>query len=416
MKKLLIAIAMLLVAKGVHAQPSFTVLQQLDTVYEDVKVFSSAYIAGLRNHATSTYIDLRSNTGNNFGTLASQIPIGDPNSFFTHLEPVGNHIYACGFYLQAINLSNVAAPVNGPIQYFGYMSGVGHNNNMLYIMTETFSNNVIKAFSLFNPMFPQQVDSLVLPKNGSFSIGQNRLFYAHSDSALGNRVFSYSLSNTAPYFTTNPIFTLAGSAPYDVPSTDVTGNHLIVKTQDTLYDLVIGTGGNLQMGRKQRTSASNAFKIVAHDTATICYAGYQRVDAQSLSNGALKLVDTTDRMSFNSVRQINKLGHNVYYATLMKMTLIRFGAVPSVINSFGQKDDRFTIYPNPTKDQWSVESTADATFSLYAADGKLVQTRSLSAQNKHVINAQQFPDGLYFYRITAKEGKVSSGRLIKKAE
>ena len=414
MKKLLIAIAAsLAIITTIKAQPTFTVLDELDdTTYNDIKVLSPTYLAGLR-YSFSGYIDLRTNTGNSFGTTVRTIPIGDTNTYFTKIAVVGNYVYAYGYDLQAIDLSNPASPVYGPVISLGSPMELRHSGTMLYMMAETFTGSLITAFSIANPLNPVQVGILNVPQSGSFNIWQNKLFYAQSNDTFGNRVLTYTLSNTAPYFTPDPVFTIGPSVQFYIPETDVIGNHLLVNTADTLYDLGINTNGSLQINRKRLSAAGYAFKIVANDTNTLCYASYRQIDAQSLSNGASITVDTTDRMSFNSMVDLGRLGNNIYYSSLGMMRLIRFGNAPSSVNNISHQDDRFHIYPNPTSQQWTVESKSSATFTLYASDGKLVHTQALQANHKQTITAKQLATGNYFYRIIAADGVVSTGKLLK---
>ncbi|MEI8278732.1 MAG: zinc-dependent metalloprotease [Bacteroidota bacterium] len=73
------------------------------------------------------------------------------------------------------------------------------------------------------------------------------------------------------------------------------------------------------------------------------------------------------------------------------------------------------MYPNPAHNEWTIvipkENTENMTLSLYAADGRLVQTQSLyNIANK--VNISTLPTGVYFYRIVSSSN-LYTGNIIK---
>lgn len=72
-----------------------------------------------------------------------------------------------------------------------------------------------------------------------------------------------------------------------------------------------------------------------------------------------------------------------------------------------------TIYPNPTDNEWQVEvgNVNGLTFRLYAADGRLVISRELTA-GANAVSAADLAQGIYFYRVVGDD-KTFTGSLMK---
>lgn len=76
--------------------------------------------------------------------------------------------------------------------------------------------------------------------------------------------------------------------------------------------------------------------------------------------------------------------------------------------------EEFSIFPNPTKDNFKVElpkGVNSATISLANLTGEILINQTISSSE--VISVSALPSGVYFVRITTKDGIASSVRLIK---
>lgn len=70
------------------------------------------------------------------------------------------------------------------------------------------------------------------------------------------------------------------------------------------------------------------------------------------------------------------------------------------------------IYPNPTAEKWNVLSASDAELQLYAADGRVVESRKISAGKVVQLDAAKLAPGLYFYRMCT-DTEIYKGTLMR---
>jgi len=265
--------------------------------------------------------------------------------------------------------------------------------------------------SLANAMQPALVDSFSLPHSGVFKVGQNSGYCIQHDTLAGTRIFTYTLANTAPYFTATDTLRLVPGARLDFPMLDIVGDHLFAKTMDSVYHFHLMPNGSLHRLSVLRSSVWPQH-FVAKDTAVLFYATAHQVIAGAVRNGATTTIDTISAMSFNSFRNIGRLGSNIYYFDYMGGKLIGPSAtgIPGI--SY-RNDDRFSCYPNPATTSWTADSKTDGLLQLYSADGRLMRVIQLKADSKAHISLAELPTGSYYYRITAKDGLRSGGLLVK---
>ena len=80
-----------------------------------------------------------------------------------------------------------------------------------------------------------------------------------------------------------------------------------------------------------------------------------------------------------------------------------------------EKSLKFSIYPNPTNEFITVNTTEIIeSISIIQLDEKLVTSLLPSQMNtSYKINLTELPKGIYIIRIQSQDGKVSSKKLIK---
>lgn len=80
-----------------------------------------------------------------------------------------------------------------------------------------------------------------------------------------------------------------------------------------------------------------------------------------------------------------------------------------------EKSLKFSIYPNPTNEFITVNTTEIIeSISIIQLDGKLVTSLLPSQMNtSYKINLTELPKGIYIIRIQSQDGRVSSKKLIK---
>ncbi|MDM8161843.1 glycerophosphodiester phosphodiesterase family protein [Labilibaculum sp. K2S] len=84
--------------------------------------------------------------------------------------------------------------------------------------------------------------------------------------------------------------------------------------------------------------------------------------------------------------------------------------LPVGINDMEQKQ-LLTLYPNPCKDHIIVVIDRGAQFELYDVSGHVLIQRKLE-EGKNRVNTQNLPQGVYFYRVVDKSGKINTGTLV----
>lgn len=72
------------------------------------------------------------------------------------------------------------------------------------------------------------------------------------------------------------------------------------------------------------------------------------------------------------------------------------------------------IYPNPFDAYFSIQSSGstNSVFELYSLTGQLILSQKITSAQER-IHASALPSGLYFYKITDKDGKAARGKVVK---
>src|SRR5215217_5629684 len=133
MKRIFFTLIGALLLTGAHAQPAFRILDTTSVMYEDLDVVNNNVIAGI-HHADFSKLDLRTNTGNSFGSRISSTTVGGPFSSFNHMEVAGNYLYLGGLTLLAVNVTNPTAPVAGTEVPVRFVEQLAHWSDMLYVV------------------------------------------------------------------------------------------------------------------------------------------------------------------------------------------------------------------------------------------------------------------------------------------
>lgn len=70
----------------------------------------------------------------------------------------------------------------------------------------------------------------------------------------------------------------------------------------------------------------------------------------------------------------------------------------------------FSIYPNPSKDYISINSTVNiSTYSIFTVDGNILYTNTFS----NMIKIQELIDGIYILKLQTENGEFIYHRFIK---
>ncbi|MEI6852468.1 MAG: endonuclease, partial [Bacteroidota bacterium] len=74
----------------------------------------------------------------------------------------------------------------------------------------------------------------------------------------------------------------------------------------------------------------------------------------------------------------------------------------------------FSLYPNPAQGVITLISTQpqEAQFELFDITGALKFSKTIKAITQSTIDLGTCPNGMFFYRLTEKDGKVSNGKLV----
>lgn len=78
-------------------------------------------------------------------------------------------------------------------------------------------------------------------------------------------------------------------------------------------------------------------------------------------------------------------------------------------------NSNFKVYPNPAKDTLFVEGkfNSNSKLELMNWEGERIQSFDLELNTKSKINISNFPNGIYFYKISENGKTVDSGKIIK---
>jgi hypothetical protein len=87
-----------------------------------------------------------------------------------------------------------------------------------------------------------------------------------------------------------------------------------------------------------------------------------------------------------------------------------------VNSSIGEAESQsgFSLYPNPSHGIITVVSEHNnaSLFELFTMTGVLEFSSTIPANSKSTFDLSAYANGIYFYRLTEKDGKVSNGKLV----
>ncbi len=142
------------------------------------------------------------------------------------------------------------------------------------------------------------------------------------------------------------------------------------------------------------------------------YIGYQQIEPTKIYIG----YDVNTNSSENLFYQVS----GVWYPAEVKGSLMMRPDFGNSLYPVGTKKlknmaKKFNVYPNPAVDQFTVQFTGEndfGTLEIYSIEGRLVDTRTVSAANPQVP-AGHIPNGLYILRFTdSYTGRASTARLV----
>ncbi len=100
--------------------------------------------------------------------------------------------------------------------------------------------------------------------------------------------------------------------------------------------------------------------------------------------------------------------HAIFMADSLLSALPCFGELPD--------ETRFSVYPNPTEERFTVERTDSApvkvTATLYTSTGVLLEQREISKPTED-FDLRNFSSGVYLLRLSSETG-VQTMKIIKK--
>jgi hypothetical protein len=69
------------------------------------------------------------------------------------------------------------------------------------------------------------------------------------------------------------------------------------------------------------------------------------------------------------------------------------------------------VYPNPASDFITIEDDGMEQLRIFNSSGLLMMEASLLNTDQYVLSVRNWPAGIYYYNLQAKEG-VSSGKVV----
>jgi hypothetical protein len=148
--------------------------------------------------------------------------------------------------------------------------------------------------------------------------------------------------------------------------------------------------------------AQGLFKTYPQATANFSYFGndiIKTADGNFLILSYISSYDTS-RIAFH--------GNFAGYA-LTKVTSLGYTSTFEIDQLTGIK-----IFPNPTKDFFNIELEEienDLQFTMIDITGRIILQKAIT-KSKTTINTGDLLSGMYFYKITANNGKTKSGKLL----
>lgn len=76
-------------------------------------------------------------------------------------------------------------------------------------------------------------------------------------------------------------------------------------------------------------------------------------------------------------------------------------------------EEQTTVYPNPVKDQLTIEAKESSSYQIIGMDGRIYQNGLLLNAKQH-ISLTDVPDGLYILRQEGESGNISTTKILKR--
>lgn len=101
-------------------------------------------------------------------------------------------------------------------------------------------------------------------------------------------------------------------------------------------------------------------------------------------------------------------------SNIFTLALIDSPLSVGIESSIGANIDEYTIYPNPSSGKFIIKNQSQEKVSIevYAATGKLIESRMLLNGNDMSLDLRAYPKGIYLYRLVKSNGEMESGKLI----
>ena len=122
-----------------------------------------------------------------------------------------------------------------------------------------------------------------------------------------------------------------------------------------------------------------------------------------------------DSLSIILASSADGANFNAAIGTTLIIDAISLEYYPLSVNKL-QKDNAILAYPSPIEDMLTIESnetTIGQIINIYSDLGSLIITKKLSS-SKEQISFSGLPTGIYYYSIDKKDGKIETGKLLKK--
>ena len=87
----------------------------------------------------------------------------------------------------------------------------------------------------------------------------------------------------------------------------------------------------------------------------------------------------------------------------------------NILGESEAKEISFTVYPNPTSENFSLESSVgvEKTMKLYTIDGKLLKDYGKNSDAVTLININELSSGIYLFKVKA-ENESKTFKIVKK--
>ena len=341
-KTLTILAAFALFHSSLKAQLTVTKIDEIDTAYSDMKQLPTGEVVGLRYGGNNYLLDLLPLSSTGFGGPLQSTII---SAMSDYLLQDGGVVYPYNYELQAVDFSVPATPLVYPV--VGLHPTVFDAelwDDLLFTLNNVdgFSYR-LHIYSVADPSAIVQVDSVAMPAESSIHVVGDKLYCFVAGQLNGNRIRRYQLQAGAPYVTLLDSLVVNTTSAIAIPVMDAWGSHLFAQSNDSLYRFSLDANGALTLSDRKYVP-SQSTNMLALDSNTICYAGYQTMIAYSLTTGIMMTFDSAQ--GFNNFRKIGKLGGDVFYTDYLKTYLVR---ITNSSNSVGEVvgDVRVDVSPNP---------------------------------------------------------------------